>query len=69
MTEEVFPEIQSAAEALDKRISLTETEIAEMKDRIKAKKESVRSWRKALNAFGPRRSTPKKRAASGQSAQ
>lgn len=54
MTQEVFPEIQAAAEALEKRINLTEAEIAEMKDAIKAKKANVRAWRKAVAAFSPR---------------
>jgi hypothetical protein len=63
MTQEVFPEIQAATEALKSRIALTETEVAEMKDSIKAKRELRRNWRKALAAFGPRRQAPKKRAA------
>jgi hypothetical protein len=50
MTQITFPEIQAAAEALESRITLTEAEIAEMKESIKAKKELVRSWRKALSA-------------------
>ena len=62
MTQEIFPEIQAAAEALKTRIALTETEVAQMKDGIKAKRELLRSWRKqpmrtlnlekALAAFG-----------------
>ena len=60
MSQTVFPEIQAAAEALEARIALTETEIAQMKDSIKAKKELVRSWRKALGAFTPRRAVVKK---------
>jgi len=63
MTQEVFPEVQAAAEALQARIALTETEIAEMKESVKAKKELVRSWRKALGAFSPKRTAPKKRLA------
>jgi hypothetical protein len=53
MTQGVFPEIQAATEALETRISLTEAEIAQMKDSIKAKKAMVRAWRKALAAFNP----------------
>ena len=63
MTQTTFPEIQAAAEALQSRIELTETEIAEMKESIKAKKELVRSWRKALGAFAERRGPAKKGAA------
>lgn len=62
MTQEVFPEIQAATEALKARIALTETEVAQMKDGIKAKRELLRSWRKALAAFSPRRAASKKRA-------
>ena len=59
MTQEIFPEIQAATEALKARIALTETEVAQMKDGIKAKRELLRSWRKALAAFSPKRA-PKK---------
>ena len=62
MTQQLFPEIQAAAEALESRIAVTETEIAEMKESMKAKKELVRSWRKALGAFNPQRATQKTRA-------
>jgi len=63
MTHELFPEIQAATEALEARIALTETEIDQMKADIKAKKELVRSWRKALAAFIPRSAVQKKKAA------
>jgi len=62
MTQTTFPEIQAAAEALESRIALTETEIAQMKETMKAKKDLVRSWRKALGAFTPRRAAAKKAA-------
>ena len=62
MTQQLFPEIQAAAEALESRIAVTETEIAEMKAAMKAKKDLVRSWRKALGAFTPRRAAAKKAA-------
>lgn len=61
MTQEVFPEIQAATEALKNRIALTETEVAQMKDGIKAKRALLRNWRKALAAFSPKRQTLKKR--------
>ena len=63
MTQEVFPEIQAATGALKTQIALTESEVAQMKDGIKAKRELLRNWRKALAAFSPKRQAPKKRAA------
>ena len=63
MTQDVFPEIQAATEALEKRISLTEAEVAQMKEGLKEKKGLLRSWRKALTAFSPRPAARKKRAA------
>jgi hypothetical protein len=65
MTQTAFPEIQAAADALQSRIDLTEGEIADMKESIKAKKADVRSWRKALNAFAPRGAPRKKSASAG----
>jgi len=62
MTQETFPEIQVATEALQKRIALTETEISQMKETIKVKKGLVRAWRKALAAFSPRPAGQKKKA-------
>jgi hypothetical protein len=50
--------IASATETLEARISLTEAEIAGMKDGIKAKKAMVRAWRMALAAFS--RDQPRK---------
>jgi hypothetical protein len=66
MTQEIFPEIQAATEALKIRIALTETEVAQMRDGIKAKRELLRSRRKALAAFSPKRPVSKKRAAASQ---
>jgi septal ring factor EnvC (AmiA/AmiB activator) len=57
-----FPEIEAAAHALQKRIDITETEMAQMKDEIAAQKTLVRSWKKALSAFAPQSSAKKKRA-------
>jgi hypothetical protein len=62
MTQEVFPEIEAAAEALQSRITLTQTEIDQMKEDIKTKKALVRSWRKAVAAFNPRQTSQKKKA-------
>lgn len=63
MAQEMFPEIETAMEALQSRIRLTETEIAEMKKDLKAKKQLVRSWRKALAAFAPQPAVVKKKPA------
>jgi hypothetical protein len=51
MTQETFPEIKEAIEALEKRVTLTEGEIAQLKEDIKSKKAQVKTWRKALAAF------------------
>ncbi len=66
MIEQVFPEIQAAAEALESRIALTEAEVAEMKDGIKTRRSQLRAWRKALAAFDPKRTGVKKRASGRQ---
>ena len=60
-TQQTFPEIEAAAQALEKRIAITETEMAQMKEEVAAKKRLVRSWRKALSAFAPQLTTKKKR--------
>ena len=44
-TQDTFPEIQAATKALEKRIALTETEMAQMKDGLAARK-LVRTWRR-----------------------
>ena len=61
MNQEVFPEIQAATEAIEARIALTEAEVAQMKEEVRAKKALLRSWRKALATFNPTRSVPSKR--------
>jgi hypothetical protein len=63
MTQQVFPEIQAAAAALEKQIAITEAEIAEMKGAIKSKKQLVRAWRKAVSAVCPQETGRKKRSA------
>jgi hypothetical protein len=60
MTQEVFPEIRTAIEALESRVAITEAEIAQMNEDLKAKKAQVKSWRKALSAFSPRQASAKK---------
>ena len=55
----MFPEIKEAMDALERRVKLTEAEIAQMKEGIKAKKAQVKSWRKPLAAFTPKRAGPK----------
>ena len=66
MTQETFPEIKAATEALEARVALTEAEIVQMKDEIKAKKALVKSWRKALAAFHPRPPAQRKKAAASK---
>jgi hypothetical protein len=66
MTQETLPEIQAATEALEQRIALTEAEIAQLREGIAAKKQLLRSWRKALAAFSPRQTALKKKAAAGK---
>jgi hypothetical protein len=61
MTQEVFPEIKTAIEALESRVTITEAEIAQMKEDLKAKKAQVKSWRKALAAFTPKQALPQKK--------
>jgi hypothetical protein len=63
MTQEVFPEIQAATQALEKQIALTETEIDQMKQTVAAKKQLVRGWRKAIAAVSPKTAGQKKKAA------
>jgi hypothetical protein len=46
MTQEVFPEIQGATEALPARIAITETQISQLKESISSKKELLRTLRK-----------------------
>jgi hypothetical protein len=60
-TQQTFPEIEAAAQALEKRIGITEAEMAQMKEEVAAKKRLVRSWRKALAAFSPAATAKKKR--------
>ncbi len=62
MTQEIFPEIQAATEALEKQIALTETEIDQMKETIASKKQLVKGWRKAISAVVPKPAGQKKRA-------
>jgi len=45
MNQETFPEIQAATEALQKRIAITESEVAQMKEEVASKKQLIRSWR------------------------
>ena len=60
-TQQTFPEIEAAAQALETRIAITETEMAQMKEEVAAKKRLVRSWRKALAAFSPAGANTKKK--------
>jgi hypothetical protein len=48
MTQDTFPEIQVATEALEPRIAITEGEVGQMKQDIAGKRRLLRSLRKAL---------------------
>ena len=63
MTQEVFPEIHAATQALEQRISLTESEIAQMKEAITEKKRLIKGWRKAIAAVSPKPAGQKSKAA------
>lgn len=63
MTQEILPDIQTATQALESGIALTETEITHMKESIKAKRALLRSCRKALSAFSSRKAHAKKKRA------
>jgi hypothetical protein len=66
MTQEVFPEIQAATQALEKQIALTETEIDQMKQTMAGKKQLVKGWRKAIAAVSPKAAGQKKKAVAAQ---
>jgi hypothetical protein len=64
--QEVFPEIKTATDALEKRIAITESELVEIKESMATKKQLVRSLRKALAVMSPvPRVIKKKRVVSG----
>jgi hypothetical protein len=63
MSQEILPEIQVATQALESRIMITEGEVEKMKEEIAGKRGLLRSLRKALATFNPKRATLKKRTA------
>ena len=63
MTQETFPEVQAATQALEKQITITEAEITQLNATAADKKRLVRSWRKALSAVNPKPAGQKKKAA------
>ena len=63
MTQEVFPEIQAATQALEKQIAVTEAEINQMKATIGTKQDLVRGRRKAIAAVSPKQRSQKGKAA------
>ena len=63
MTQELFPEIQAAAAALQKQITITEAEIGQMKETITEKKRLIKGWRKAIAAVSPKPAGQKSKAA------
>jgi len=62
MTQEMFPEIHAATKALEQRITLTESEIGQMKDSITEKKRLIKGWKKAINAVSPKPAAQKSKA-------
>jgi hypothetical protein len=50
MTQEVFPEIQAATQALQQRIALTESEVTRLKETLTEKKRLIKGWKKAISA-------------------
>ena len=58
MTQEALPEIQTATDALERRIAITETEIVQMKETMVGKKSLVRALRKAASAMNPKTRIP-----------
>jgi hypothetical protein len=52
MTQETFPEIQSAAQALEQRISKTEAEVSQLYEVIGAKETLIRRWRDVISTLG-----------------
>ncbi len=61
MAQEIFPEIQAATEALESRIAITDGEVSRLKEEIASKRLLLRTWRKALATFNPKRAVIKKR--------
>jgi hypothetical protein len=53
MTQAVFPEVQAATAALEQRITLTESEIAQMKEGISEKKKFLKGLKRAIAAVNP----------------
>jgi len=66
MTQDIFPEIQAATEALESRIAITDGEVSRLKEEIASKRLLLRTWRKALATFNPKRAVAKKRGAAIQ---
>jgi hypothetical protein len=62
MQQEMFPEVKAAIDALQERITLTEAEIAQMKESINTKKQQLKAWRKAVAAVVPQQVTRKRKA-------
>jgi hypothetical protein len=61
MNQDLLPEIQVATDALESRIAITEGEVVQLKEAVAAKKLLLRSLRKAIAAFNPKRASSKKR--------
>lgn len=63
MSEELLPELRIASEALESRIAITDSEVAQMKETIAGKRVLLRSLRKALASINPKRTASRKRVA------
>ncbi len=55
-----FPEVQAATAAMQQRITLTESEIAHLKESITEKKKFVKGLKKAIAAVNPKPAGPRK---------
>jgi len=53
MTEEVAPEILTATQALEKRITATELEVIQMKATISSKEALISGWRDIIKTLLP----------------
>jgi hypothetical protein len=62
MTQEVFPEVQAATQALEKQIALTDGDRSDETD-DDGQKQLIRGWRKAISAVNPKQPSQNKRAA------
>lgn len=67
MMQNMLPEIESATEALQRRIVITEAELSEIKQTLSEKKALLRTCRKALATFSPKPIAHRKKATASPS--